>query len=201
MAVALAAAVAMASATVEGRAESCSLLGGDPAVDFYSTPDTYAFLRELDEEGCGTVSLDEFEEFTAPLDLNVVSFPLLEERLLAPEDREDGRLVLEEYVARSRAAAEPLNEAVLISLVDAAYYSCEGDEACIAERVSALIGDAPLTAAASCLYGMSGSCGPSELPRGMTLLNEATLLRQASPEDARRERAEFLCTWYRDCAD
>jgi hypothetical protein len=77
----------IAGASANQTNETCTL-PDFTKTEFYSTSDTYAFLREIDAiGGCSRLTLDDFDELTNDLELNLVSYTLLEERLVTLEQR------------------------------------------------------------------------------------------------------------------
>lgn len=189
-----------ASATTdEARDAACGAILKESFVEFRETPSTYAFLRELDEARCPPIPRDDFEAFVdGRSDVNLVSYYLLESRLLDDSDH-DREEMIALYVEAYLDVSAELDELAILPLIDAVYYGCEGDASCIGESVLDQTENMPLSPVANCLYGMPGVCSPVEVTMPLPLLNDASLALRASPEDAFAERTQFICRRYFDC--
>ncbi len=172
------------------------LLKSTPDV-LFETAQIYKYLRQLDASDCQPIGQEAFDEMVDRVELNIVSYSLLEERL-APSAPALRNVLLSNYAADYEAAQTEMDINALLPLVDAHYYPCNGDAACIGERVVSLIGkSARLAPEATCLFGLAGVC-PS-VSTDMPLVNDQTIAQADDTSAMEAARHAFICTRYQQC--
>lgn len=65
------------------QAAICKELLKKPPQTLWSTPEIYRYLNDIDEAGCKKLEQDEFDRVVDAMETNMVSYTLLEKRLLA----------------------------------------------------------------------------------------------------------------------
>lgn len=174
------------------QAATCKEILKKPPETLWSTPEIYRYLNDINEARCEKLEQEEFDRVVDVMETNMVSYTLLETRLLA------GRRGLSDdiskaYLKQYADAGLSLDENAILPLIDIAYYRCRGDTACIQGDVLSQTTNFKLTKLASCLYAMPGKCSPSELPQDYFFLNEETLAGLEKPEAAFTKQKQLVC--------
>lgn len=162
----------------------------------FLTPDVYAFLGQLDDVACETISAEEFDDFLARTQLNIVSYVLLEERLI-PNEPSLAPNLLQTFMESYEQTQISLDLNAMLTLLDIAYYPCAGDEICIGEQLNDYLGTRFVAEPAQCMFGLNAVCEIDELP--IPIYNSATIGAAGSEISAKANRAEFFCGRYLDC--
>jgi hypothetical protein len=194
-----AAAVALALALPDiAHAADCETLIANPPQPMLETGIVYGYLGDLDKAGCPKLSKVDFENFLEPLDVNLVSYVLLESRL-SDGGNETGQQAIEAYLKQYSDARVELDDNAVLPLIDIAYYDCKGGPACIGERVLSLVDIASLTKPARCLYSLPATCAAADIRPNFYFLNDETLQALPDAQNAFAQRASFICDRYHDC--
>lgn len=174
------------------RAATCEKLLKEPPPQLWSTPETFRYLVALNEAGCEKLDREEFDRVVEAMETNMVSYTLLETRLLADQEGLSDD-ISKAYLKQYSDAGLPLDENAILPLIDIAYYRCQGDVACIEDDVLSRTANFKLTKLASCLYAMPGKCSRSEVPQNSFFFNDATLAGLENSQAAFAKQKEFLC--------
>ena len=174
----------------------CDILLDQAPSQLFYTSDTYAFISTFDEAGCETASADAFDQMISVIEVNAVSYALLEERLL-PDQTEFRSQIIASFVDAYFQEYSGLDVSSALALIDIAFYGCGGDADCIAQRIDTWRADTPLLPEAQCLFGQTRQC-KDDAP-DLPFLNDATLRLSPEPETALRARDDFICRRYLAC--
>lgn len=180
------------------RAADCDELIANPPQPMLETGVIYGYLRDLDKLECPKLPKAVFDSFVEPLDVNLVSFVLLETRLSDDGD-ETGQHAIKIYLRQYSDAQIKLDDNAILPLIDIAYYGCQGEPACIRKRVRSLIDIDSLTLPAKCLYSLPVTCSAADIRPNFYFLNDETLTTLPDAQNAFRQRTSFICGRYSDC--
>ncbi|SIQ49487.1 hypothetical protein SAMN05880590_104342 [Rhizobium sp. RU35A] len=186
-------------ASGHSTANECTRLIGNPPQPLFETGALYRYLKDLDNAQCPKLGQVEFEKFIDPLEVNLVSYVLLESRL-AEGGANTGQEAIAAYLKQYKDANIKLDDNALLPLIDIAFYTCKGAADCIGAKVTSQIDVGSMQDNAACLFGLPSSCAPTQVRKHFYFLNDATLKNFPSAENAYRERSRFICERYRACA-
>lgn len=182
----------------QAPSDICRALTAPRGQSFLSVPSTYEFLDSLDQNSCGFISEEAFDNLTDAVELNFPSYLLLKGRLVGSWTADDEN-ILKEYV-RNYQAVQDLDVNALLPLIDVAFYPCKGDARCVGERVGAWLGGLKPEGLANCLFGMAARCSKDEIDNQFPFLNDASLSSSDDVTGMLAERAVFICNRYRVCS-
>ncbi len=151
------------------------------------TSEIYSFLRELDKAQCPRLAASEFDKIVTTRTLNLVSYSLLEGRLVAPSESLAPQLVAQ-FVGSYETAQYEVDENAFLILSDLAFYPCDGDTICVKEKISGWVKGAHISASAACFLSGAEHC-PAAENKG----NEGFSLAELGNPD-------FLCARYLHCS-
>lgn len=180
-----------------GSSECARAVDAVPPV-LWETPVIYESMRALDAAGCQTLGDQQFDDLLGRVELNLVSYALLEDRLPQGSAPVAAQMIAE-HVEVYDAAMDGVDLNGVLPLLDIAFYRCDGAEDCVGEMLRGWLGGRPLRSPAECLYGLDGACKADDLP--IPLWNTTSLKRKGGEDGVmRRARSEFLCQRYIHCS-
>ncbi len=183
--------------SIASHAADCEAILDNPPRPLVETHILFEYLDNIDRADCPRLPEAEFNTFVEPIEVNLVSYVLLEKRL--SESTGTGAQAIQAYLRQYTDARIKLDDNAILPLIDIGYFECKGDQACIGKTVLSLVDGMDLTKPAACLYGMPATCGPEDLREGFYFLNDSTLAALPATEDAFAQRSQFICSRYKDC--
>ncbi|MGV2128888.1 hypothetical protein ACQZ4Q_05010 [Agrobacterium vitis] len=180
------------------KAADCAEILKNPPQPLFETGVIYKYIVNLDRANCPKLHKPEFDRFIQELDLNLVSYVLLEARL-SRGGMETGKEAIAAYLRQYGDTKTKMDDNAVLPLIDIAYYSCKGDQICIGKTVQSLVDVTSLTKPAACLYGLPNTCVATDLRPNFYFVNDATLVTLPAAKNALKLRARFICERYQNC--